>query len=127
MKLRVHLDLADPAQRRRLAAALRSDADIVMVAEPEDADLVISERAVATAAAPAPVVPPHEDEAPLTGREHAVLRLLADGLGNKEIAARLEISAHTVKFHVASVLAKLGVASRTEAVSIGLRRGLLPL
>jgi len=64
---------------------------------------------------------------PLTPREKEVLRLLAAGLGNKEIAARLNISGHTAKFHVASILGKLGASSRTEAVSIGMRRGLILL
>lgn len=63
----------------------------------------------------------------LTPRETEILALLADGLSNKEIAARLDISDHTVKFHVASLLGKLGAATRTEAVSIGLRQGLILL
>jgi len=58
----------------------------------------------------------------LTPRESEVL---ASGLGNKEIAAKLAISEHTVKFHVASILGKLGASSRTEAVSLGIRRGLV--
>ncbi len=124
MKLRVHLGVVDPATRHRLAAALSSDPDIVVVADPDAADLVISDRAVATAA---PALQLRENGTGLTERERTVLRLMADGLGNKEIAARLDISDHTVKFHVASVLAKLGAQSRTEAVSIGLRTGLLPL
>jgi DNA-binding NarL/FixJ family response regulator len=53
--------------------------------------------------------------------------MLVGGLGNKEIAARLGISEHTVKFHVASILSKLGAGSRTEAVSVGIRRGLVLL
>jgi DNA-binding NarL/FixJ family response regulator len=53
--------------------------------------------------------------------------MLASGLGNKEIAAKLRISDHTAKFHVASILGKLGAASRTEAVSLGIRRGLVLL
>jgi two-component system, NarL family, response regulator YdfI len=63
----------------------------------------------------------------LTPREIEVLRLLADGLGNKEIASRLGISEHTVKFHISSILGKLVVATRTEAVTTGIRRGLIPL
>jgi two-component system, NarL family, response regulator YdfI len=63
----------------------------------------------------------------LTPRETEVLRLLADGLGNKEIAAHLNISEHTIKFHIRSILAKLGASSRTEAVSRGLRSGLIEL
>ncbi len=61
----------------------------------------------------------------LTARESEVLALLAGGAGNKEIAARLGISEHTVKFHVSSVLAKLGASTRTEAVSRGYREGLI--
>jgi DNA-binding NarL/FixJ family response regulator len=64
---------------------------------------------------------------PLTPRESEVLRLLAEGSGNKEIAARLNISEHTIKFHIRSILGKLGAASRTEAVSRGLRSGLIDL
>ncbi len=61
----------------------------------------------------------------LTTRETEVLAMIADGLGNKIIAARLGISTHTVKFHVASIFAKLDAGSRTEAVTIGIRQGLL--
>ena len=64
---------------------------------------------------------------PLTPREKQVLQMLASGLGNKQIAAYLKISEHTAKFHVASILSKLGASSRTEAVSMGLRRGLILL
>jgi len=63
----------------------------------------------------------------LTPREREVLGLLADGSGNREIAARLGISEHTIKFHIRSILAKLGASSRTEAVSRGLRGGLIEL
>ena len=63
----------------------------------------------------------------LTPREIEVLRLLADGLGNKDIAAKLGISEHTIKFHIHSILGKLGAASRTEAVARGLRSGLIEL
>jgi DNA-binding NarL/FixJ family response regulator len=60
---------------------------------------------------------------PLTGRERQVLQLTAQGLANKQIAAALEISENTVKFHLSSLYAKLGVTSRTEAVRAGARRG----
>lgn len=66
------------------------------------------------------------DEA-LTRREREVLEQLAHGLSNREIAARLHISEHTAKFHVASVLAKLGAANRADAVRRGIRRGLVTL
>ena len=60
---------------------------------------------------------------PLTAREQEVLQLMAAGLGNKEIAGRLRISPNTAKFHVAQILAKLGADSRTEAVTMAIRRG----
>ena len=123
MKLRVYLDVADSVTRRRLAALVKADPEIVLVAEAEAADVVVSERVIATAA---PATVPREGAA-LTPRELDVLRLVAQGLGNKEIAAELDLSAHTVKYHLASVLAKLGARSRTEAVSRGIRTGLLPL
>ena len=62
---------------------------------------------------------------PLTARELEVLQLLAEGLPNKIIATRLHITEHTAKFHVSSILMKLGAASRTEAVTTAARRGLL--
>jgi two-component system, NarL family, response regulator YdfI len=68
---------------------------------------------------------PEQLAEPLTPREIDILRVLAEGLGNKEIAARLGISEHTVKFHVASVMGKLAARSRTEAVTLGIRRGLV--
>jgi DNA-binding NarL/FixJ family response regulator len=64
---------------------------------------------------------------PLTLRETEVLELLAQGLANKQIAARLSISEHTVKFHVSSIYTKLGVASRTEAVRMGVQQGLISM
>jgi DNA-binding NarL/FixJ family response regulator len=63
----------------------------------------------------------------VTSRENDVLRLLAEGIGNKEIAAQLRISEHTIKFHIRSILNKLGASSRTEAVSGGLRAELIEL
>jgi two-component system, NarL family, response regulator YdfI len=63
--------------------------------------------------------------APLTAREREIVELMADGANNRVIASRLAISRHTVKFHVASILAKLGARSRTEAVALALRRGVL--
>ena len=63
----------------------------------------------------------------LTPREREVLELLGEGLSNRQIAERLGISEHTAKFHVASVSGKLGASSRTEAVSQGVRRGLITL
>ena len=71
------------------------------------------------------------DEEPLvealTAREVQVLSLVADGLSNKAIAARLNVSDETVKFHLTSIFGKLGAANRTDAVRQALRRGLVPL
>jgi len=64
---------------------------------------------------------------PLTPRERDVLSLLAEGLSNKGIAERLNISDQTVKFHVASIYGKLGASNRTDAVRVGFRRGLVAL
>ena len=123
MRLRVYLEVSDAVTRRRFAALLRADREIALVGIAEDADLVLSERVVPTVAAgtAAPL------DSTLSAREMNVLRLVARGLANKEIAAELGISTHTVKYHVAAVLEKLGARSRTEAVSLGVRRGLVPL
>jgi len=64
---------------------------------------------------------------PLSPREIEVLRLVAEGSSNKAIAWKLSISEHTVKFHLNSILSKMRAGSRTEAVMLGLRRGLIPL
>jgi DNA-binding NarL/FixJ family response regulator len=73
--------------------------------------------------------PPTADdgEIALTSRESEVLGLLAHGASNKFIARALDISVHTAKFHVASVLAKLGARNRADAIAIGIRRGLVLL
>lgn len=63
----------------------------------------------------------------LTDRELRVLNLLAEGLSNPQIARLLSISRNTVKFHVSSIISKLGATSRTEAVTIGVKRGLIIL
>ncbi len=122
MKLRVYLDLSNAVTRRRMAALLRADGEVALVGTAEDADVVVSERVVAMAA-PGAVA----QGGALTARELEVLRLVARGLSNKEIAADLRITTHTVKYHLAAVLEKLGVRSRTEAVSLGVRKGLVPL
>jgi NarL family two-component system response regulator YdfI len=64
---------------------------------------------------------------PLTDREIEILQLLAYGLTNKQIAAKLKISAHTVKFHISSIFTKLGTTNRVETVNLGLKRGLIVL
>lgn len=62
---------------------------------------------------------------PLTDRELEVLNLVAEGFSNPQIARRLKVSRNTVKFHMSSIIAKLGASSRTDAVTIALRRGLI--
>jgi DNA-binding CsgD family transcriptional regulator len=109
MKLRVYLDLSNAVTRRRVAALLRADGEVALVGTAGDADLVVSERVVSTAAAGA-VAP---GGTALTPRELEVLRLVARGMSNKEIAADLGVTTHTVKYHLAAVLDKLGVRSRT--------------
>jgi len=107
-----------------VATLLRADADIVLVAEPERAELVVGE---GPGGEVTELGDPDAAAPGLTAREMDVLRLMAQGLGNKSIARELAISSHTAKYHVASVLAKLGAHTRAEAVSRGLRRGLVPL
>ncbi|HKU62174.1 MAG TPA: LuxR C-terminal-related transcriptional regulator [Gemmatimonadales bacterium] len=123
MTLRIHLAIGSPELRRRVAALLRADAEVLLVAEPERAELVVGEGPDTGVAelAGTMILPA------LTSRETDVLRLMAQGLGNKSIARELGISSHTAKYHVAAVLAKLGVHTRAEAVSRGIRRGLVPL
>jgi two-component system, NarL family, response regulator YdfI len=104
-----------------IASAFRAVASGFVVLHPRAA------RALAEHPAAAPMDPMLDLVEELTPREVEVLRLLADGLGNKEIASHLGISEHTVKFHVGSILGKLGVTTRTEAVTTGIRRGLIPL
>jgi DNA-binding NarL/FixJ family response regulator len=76
---------------------------------------------------PTPQLAAATSSQPLTPRELEVLGMLAEGLGNKIVAARLGISEHTVKTHVASILAKLDAGTRAEAVAIGARLGLIML
>jgi NarL family two-component system response regulator YdfI len=70
---------------------------------------------------------PSDMTEPLSARETEVLDMLAEGLSNKLIAYRMGISEHTVKFHVASIMSKLRASTRTEAVTTGIRQGLIML
>jgi two-component system, NarL family, nitrate/nitrite response regulator NarL len=91
------------------------------------ADLVVvdSTYSLLTSASEAsPLRPPMEI---LTNRELEVLRLVAEGLPNKQIAIKLSISEHTIKFHINAIMGKLGVQSRTEAVVRATRQGLIAL
>jgi two-component system, NarL family, response regulator YdfI len=88
---------------------------------PEGLDNLLRESAASHRTVPPPLV-----EA-LTPREIEVLGMMVEGWGNKEISTRLGISEHTVKFHVASIMGKLNASSRTEAVTSGIRHGLIML
>jgi len=107
----------------QLVAALEAARSGLLVLHPTQ----VPAQASANGFVSSPTRPPELEELAeaLTPRESEVLQMLASGLGNKEIAAKLAISEHTVKFHVASILGKLGASSRTEAVSLGIRRGLV--
>lgn len=89
--------------------------------------LVVLEESLTGAVLPSAPLPPGQVANLLTRREFDVLRLLAEGLPNKIIADRLQISEHTVKFHVNALMEKLQAQSRTEAVVRAIRGGLLPL
>lgn len=99
----------------QIVAAIEAVAAGFVVLQPEDLDgLLVHPRPAAVAE-------------PLTPREIEVLGMLAEGQSNKAIAYRLGISEHTVKFHVTSIMAKLNAGSRTEAVTLGIRQGLIML
>jgi DNA-binding NarL/FixJ family response regulator len=121
--------------RSSLAAALRAseEFEVVGVAAssagvPPSADVVLIARG--SESSPAGRQPASGEaivSAVLSNREREILALLADGLVNKQIAARLGISTNTVKTHLELLFDKLGVTTRAEAVATGVRRGLLLL
>jgi NarL family two-component system response regulator LiaR len=98
----------------QLADAVRAAAEGRSTLAPEAADALI--RSVSA---------PRPKADALTAREQEVLKLMADGLTNADIADRLVIGIATVKTHVSSIMAKLGVSTRTEATSLAIRRGLV--
>jgi two-component system, NarL family, response regulator YdfI len=116
---RAHLDAWAFLPRR--ADASEIDAAIRAVA----AGLIVTHPLLAERGAVLPGVRASHDGSVLTPREIGVLGMLAAGLPNKAIAKRLGVSAHTVKFHVGSIMTKLHASSRTEAVTDGIRRGLI--
>jgi DNA-binding NarL/FixJ family response regulator len=128
--------IVSPSSRLRasLAAALRaSPAFEVVAVEASDSNLPPSAEVVLVAHetedSQAPPEPTRGNAVGtvLTNREREILALLADGLANKQIAARLGISKNTVKTHLELLFDKLGVSSRAEAVATGVRRGFLLL
>ena len=124
------LVVGSPAERHRLRSQLSAPLEIVgefaTLAEAR-ASHISADVVMLAAANPASEEATAVGGVALTPRELQVLELLAEGLPNKAIAARLGISDQTVKFHVASIAAKLGATNRTDAVRLALRRGLLTL
>jgi DNA-binding NarL/FixJ family response regulator len=135
--------MADAAGRRRAQRDV-ADAGWLEVSRVQDADVILSaasgparrsEREPrASAAHPVPVLEAREEDLAfatprevLTARELQVLRLLAEGLGNRDIAERLGLSEHTVKFHLSAIFGKLGASTRTDTVRRALRIGLIDL
>lgn len=106
--------LPGDASPREILAAVEAAAAGLVVLHPQDLLALSTER----------TVPATQDQA-LSPRETEVLQALAEGSGNKAIAWKLGISEHTVKFHVASIMTKLNAGTRTEAVTQGIRRGLI--
>jgi DNA-binding NarL/FixJ family response regulator len=106
-----------------------SPADIIAAIEAVARGLVVMPPAAVRQSHPLRAPEPGEEvgATALTAREHEVLVLASDGLSNREMASVLGISDHTVKFHLASIYAKLGASTRTEAVRRGLRSGLIEL
>jgi DNA-binding NarL/FixJ family response regulator len=122
--------LVTSALRAGIRGAISSDAtsqEIEGAVHAVNAGLVATTPTFLTEILPEPQIFAEELAEPLSTRELEVLDLLAEGLSNKLIAHRLNISEHTVKTHVASIFAKLGASSRTEAVSQAVRRGLVML
>lgn len=119
LRLGVRALLPRDALPAAILAAVEAAANGLAAIDPGDLDSLLS-------ASPAPAAVEGETTE-LTAREKEVLHMLAEGAANKIIAWKLGISDHTVKFHVASIFAKLGASSRTEAVTIGIRKGLVLL
>ena len=116
----------------QLAAAVVSAATGLVTLSSDLGDLV--QRGLAAHNREEPDDSPGEVPSPLDGfpekltrRELEVLAMISEGLSNKEIAAHLKISIHTAKFHISSILGKLGASSRAEAATIGLRNGLITI
>ena len=113
------------ASAEELLAALRALHEGLFVSSP-----TLLQRLLSSHALDAQPLTGRPEEVPggkLTERESEVLAMLALGLANKQIASRLGISEHTVKFHVSAIYSKLGASSRTEAVRLGVRQGLVVL
>jgi DNA-binding CsgD family transcriptional regulator len=129
--IRVFVGGATAAERRALVDRISGDARWIVVGDPDRADIVVLSpeewtrlKALDQPRSNRGVDRPVES---LTTREREVLVLVADGLHNREIAARLGVSEHTVKFHLGAVFGKLGASTRTEAVQKGIRLGIVEI
>jgi NarL family two-component system response regulator YdfI len=120
LRLGVRAILSSDSSAGEILAAVEAAASGLAVITPHDLGSLL-------AAAPGDPEAAAPSRSSLTARELEVLRMIAEGAANKTIAWKLAISEHTVKFHVASILGKMGAASRTEAVAIGVRKGLVLL
>jgi two-component system, NarL family, response regulator YdfI len=121
LRLGVRAILPRSATASEIIAAVAAAATGLVVLHPDAVETLLS-----IIPATARTLPTSPLQA-LTPREIEVLGMLAEGMGNKTIARRLNISEHTVKFHVASIFSKLNASSRTEAVTLGARLGLIML
>jgi DNA-binding NarL/FixJ family response regulator len=110
---------------RALLSSNASAAEVMSAVEAAASGLAVLDPSVLDSLLPAAASHVSADTPVLTPRELEVLRMMAEGAANKAIAWKLNISEHTAKFHVASILGKLNAASRAEAVAIGIRRGLI--
>jgi DNA-binding NarL/FixJ family response regulator len=119
--------VGSPSRRQRLRAELPDGIEVAAETETLSAARAAGSAVDAYLVAAAVVADDDPLVEPLTTRELQVLALLADGLPNKAIAARLGVSDETVKFHLGSIFGKLGASNRTDAVRLALRRGLIPL
>jgi DNA-binding NarL/FixJ family response regulator len=115
-RLGVRALLSRDASAAGILAAVEAAASGLAVVDPRELETLLASTAPAAVSA---------ETHTLTARELDVLRMMAEGAANKTIAWKLGISDHTVKFHVASILGKLHASSRTEAVTIGVRKGLI--
>jgi len=119
-----------PARRAGVRAVLPSDAtaaELSVALAATTAGLILLHPDALRRAPQARAAARETVDTSLTQREHEILEMMAEGLSNRTIAVRLKISRYTVKFHVAAILAKLGATSRTEAVTLGVRHGLISL
>jgi DNA-binding CsgD family transcriptional regulator len=129
--IRVFVAGGSAEERAALAARIAGDARWVVVSDPARADVVVISpdgwARLQSRASPAAARAIEQPVEGLTPREREVLTLLADGLHNREIAGRMGVSEHTVKFHLGAIFGKLGASTRTEAVQKGLRLGMIDI